>query len=425
MAGVKAVNSAGGKAKKRAAARVNFASGGVSAPEGFRASGVHCGFRKNTQKKDLGIIVSDVPCNAAAVFTRNKVFGAPIIVGREHLRNGRIQAIICNSGIANTCAPGGIQAARETCAMLADCLGLKEKDILVSSTGVIGEKLPMDLFHKGIPRVVKKLSYDGSESMARAIMTTDKVRKEASVSFMLGGKRCRIGAVAKGSGMINPNMATMLSFITTDAAISAPMLRAALRHDVTLSFNQISVDGDTSTNDTVAILANGLAGNEEIRSKGDDFEVFLAALNKVTVSLCRMLARDGEGATKLIECRVKGAPSDKIARAVSLSVVQSDLVKTAVFGEDANWGRILCAIGYTDADFDCSDISVHVASGEGRVNVCRASVAAAFDEARASEILSADEIILEVNLHAGQGAASAWGCDLSYGYVRINGSYRT
>jgi glutamate N-acetyltransferase/amino-acid N-acetyltransferase len=400
-------------------------TGGICAPAGYRAAGVHCGFRKKSTKRDLGLIVSDAPANAAAIYTRNKVKGAPIAVCIDHLKNGVAQAVIVNSGNANTCTPDGEAIARETCRLTADALGISESDVIVASTGVIGEKIDIELFRKGIPRVSKKLSYEGSDNIARAIMTTDRIEKQAAVTFKLGGKKVSIGGIAKGSGMINPNMATMLSFITTDAAINSKMLRSALKDDAADTFNQLSVDGDTSTNDTLAILANGLAGNPEIKTKGEDYTTFCAALRKVTVKLVRLLAKDGEGATKLLECAVKNAPSKQAARIVSKAVVQSDLVKTALFGEDANWGRTLCAIGYADAKFSADDISVVLASKKGRVKVCAASRGITFSEEKAAEILAEDEILITVDLNDGDGGATAYGCDLTYGYVRINGSYRT
>jgi glutamate N-acetyltransferase/amino-acid N-acetyltransferase len=405
--------------------KITFVEDGVCAPKGFRASGVHCGFRANQKKKDLGIIFSDVPCNAAAVFTQNKVKGAPIDVSREHIKNGKAQAIVVNSGNANTCAPNGLAIARETCKLTADALGIGETDVIVASTGVIGETPDVSLFRTGVPRAAKKLSYSGSDGIARAIMTTDRVPKQAAVSFTISGKKCVIGGIAKGSGMINPNMATLLCFITTDAAISKKMLRKAINLDVAETFNQISVDGDTSTNDTLAILANGLAGNAEIATENEDFETFCNALRKVTVTLCRGLAKDGEGATKLLECVVSGAPTKKIARLASSSVIGSDLVKSAAFGEDANWGRILCAVGYTEANFDCSNIDVHISSAAGTILVCKGSEAVKLDENKAAKILAMDEIKLTVNLHQGEAEAIAYGCDLTYGYVRINGRYRS
>ncbi|MDR2156862.1 MAG: bifunctional glutamate N-acetyltransferase/amino-acid acetyltransferase ArgJ [Clostridiales Family XIII bacterium] len=413
------------KGGKRRSGAIAKADGGICAPSGFRAAGVHCGFRKNTTKKDLALIVSDVICNAAAVYTRNKVQGAPIVVNREHLKDGRAGAIICNSGIANTCAPGGVEIARETCRLAAAEIGMDAQDIIVCSTGVIGEPLNIETFRRGIPRVAKKLSYDDSDGAARAIMTTDRMKKETAVSFVLDGKRCHIGGIAKGSGMINPNMATMLSFITTDVAISAEMLKYALGSDVVDTYNQISIDGDTSTNDTVAALANGLAGNPEIDEAGASFDLFCAALRFVTSELCRGIVKDGEGASKLLECVVKGAPTGRIARIVSSSVVRSSLVKTAMFGEDANWGRILCAVGYADADFECGRMDIFLSSEAGEVMVCHDSEAVRFDEELAKRILAKDEIRITVDLRDGLKEAVAYGCDLTYQYVRINGRYRT
>ncbi|MDR2487611.1 MAG: bifunctional glutamate N-acetyltransferase/amino-acid acetyltransferase ArgJ [Clostridiales Family XIII bacterium] len=406
---------------------VRPAEGGICAPKGYRASGVHCGFRKNTTKKDLCVIASDVMANAAAVFTRNKVQCAPIAVCRAHLRNGRAQAIIVNSGNANACAPGGEALARDTCALVAGELGLSPQDVLVASTGVIGQPIDFALFEKGVPRACRKLAGTavGSADAAKAIMTTDKVRKEQAVTCRIGGKQVTVGGIAKGSGMINPNMATMLCFLTTDAAISPKLLGKALRLDAEATFNQLNIDGDTSTNDTVAILANGLAGNAEITEEGEDFDRFCAALRRVTEPLVRMLAKDGEGATKLLEVTVTGAPTVEVARKVSASVVSSDLVKTAVFGEDANWGRVLCATGYADARFSAADIAVEIASKAGKVKVCEGSGAARFSEAKAAKILAEDEIAVRIDLHDGEAQATAWGCDLTYGYVRINGSYRT
>jgi glutamate N-acetyltransferase/amino-acid N-acetyltransferase len=400
-------------------------SGGICAPQGYRAAGVHCGFRKRSTKKDLGLIVSDVPAHAAAIYTQNKVKGAPITVCIDHLKNGIAQAIIVNSGNANTCAPDGEAIARETCRLAADALGIKKKDIIIASTGVIGEKIELELFEKGIPRLVKKLSYEGSDGAARAIMTTDRIEKQASFTFKLGGQKVSIGGIAKGSGMINPNMATMLSFITTDAAISPALLKSALTEVAATTYNQLSIDGDTSTNDTLAILANGLAGNPEITTKDDDYAVFITALQKVAVKLVRMLAKDGEGATKLLECVVKNAPSENTARIISKSVVQSDLVKTAIFGEDANWGRTLCAIGYADAKFHADNISVVLSSKQGKVKVCEKSRGIPFSEETAAAIFSEDEIRITVDLKDGESGATAYGCDLTHGYIRINGSYRT
>ena len=405
--------------------KIQVIEGGICAPQGYRAAGVHCGFRKNTQKKDLGIIVSDVMCNAAAVYTQNKVQGAPIQVNREHLKDGKAKAIICNSGNANTCAPGGVEISRETCRIVADYLDMKPTDVIVCSTGVIGEPIRIGTFKTGIPRVIKKLSYNDSDGMAKAIMTTDKVKKETAIEVIIHGKKCRIGGIAKGSGMINPNMATMLSFITSDVAISTEMLRIALDKDILETYNQISIDGDTSTNDSVVIIANGLAGNPEIDEIGEEFDLFCKALRVVTIELCREIAKDGEGATKLIECLVKSAPTRDIARTVSMSVIKSSLLKTAIFGEDANWGRVICAVGYADASFACDKIDILLSSNGDEIIVCNKSEAVMFDEDMAKKILENDEILVTVNLNDGEKFASAYGCDLTYGYVRINGRYRT
>ncbi|MDR2296416.1 MAG: bifunctional glutamate N-acetyltransferase/amino-acid acetyltransferase ArgJ [Clostridiales Family XIII bacterium] len=405
--------------------KIEYIKNGVCAPRGFRAAGAHCGFRRNIKKNDLSLIVSDAMCNAAAVFTQNKLKGAPVIVNKEHLKDGRAQAIICNSGNANTCAPGGLEIARETCRLTAAALGMDERDVVVCSTGVIGSPIYIETFEKGIPRVVKRLSYDGSEAAARGIMTTDKSIKEVAVSFTIDGKTCRMGAIAKGSGMINPNMATMLCFITTDVAIEAEVLQAVLNEDIKDSFNQISIDGDTSTNDTVAILANGLAGNKTIAGKGRDMDCFRAALHSLTTHLCHHIVKDGEGASKVLKCKVTGAPSREVARGVSLTVIQSDLVKTSVFGEDANWGRVLVAVGYSDRVFEVDNIDIALAAGRKRVTVCEHSVACSFDEAPAKEILSQDEVHILIDLNQGEESAIAYGCDMTLDYVRVNARYRT
>ncbi len=404
---------------------VKFTDGGVCAPAGFKAAGTACGIKGTKDKKDLALIVSDVMCSAAAVYTTNKVKGAPLKVTRDNIADGKAIAVICNSGNANTCAPNGENIARETCRITAENLGVKPGDIAVCSTGVIGQELYIKPFEEGIPELTDKLSYEGSAEAAEAIMTTDTVPKEVAVEFSLGGKICRIGGIAKGSGMINPNMATMLSFITTDVKISPEILDGALKETVKTSYNQICVDGDTSTNDMVVVLANGLAGNETIDEDGEALAAFKEALSKVTISLAKKLARDGEGATKLIECRVKGASSDKQARAVSKSVIASDLLKAAMFGADANWGRVLCAIGYAPGDFSTDDIDVEMSSAAGRVRVCQGSRHKEYSEEEASKILAEEEIIISVDMHQGSGSAVAWGCDLTYDYVKINGDYRS
>ncbi len=406
--------------------QMTYITGGVCAPKGFRAAGIHCGIRsKDSQKKDLALIVSDQICSAAAVYTTNKVKGAPLAITKEHLKDGRAKAVICNSGNANTCAPGGKELARKTCELTAAQIGAKEQDIIVCSTGVIGEPLSIEPFEKAMKPLVEQLSYDGGTMAAEAMMTTDTVSKECAVEFELNGVPCRLGAAAKGSGMIDPNMATMLSFITTDAAVSPEMLQKALSEDIKDSYNQLSVDGDTSTNDTVAILANGMAGNQEITEEGADFRCFTKALGLVTSVLVKKLARDGEGATKLIECQVKGAPDKKTARCLSKSVIRSDLLKAAMFGQDANWGRVLCALGYAEADFDASDIQVEMSSAKGSVKVCEGSALFPHSEAAAAEILSEEEIRITVDLNQGRESAAAWGCDLTYDYVKINGDYRS
>ncbi len=404
---------------------INFVEGGICAPKGFQAGGIHCGFRRNKLKKDLGIILSDVECNVAAVFTQNKIKGAPIEVTKKHIANGKARAIICNSGNANTCAPNGVTIAQETCILLAKELHIKPQDIMVSSTGVIGQPLTMEPFERGIPKLVKKLSYTGSDSAAHAIMTTDTLKKERAVSFVLGNKECHIGGIAKGSGMIHPNMATMLAFITTDVSITQPMLQKALSADVLDTFNQISVDGDTSTNDTVAVLANGMAGNQTIEAEGEAFDIFCKALRLITQDLARLIAKDGEGATKLLECVVSGAHNREVARKIAKSIITSSLLKSAMFGADANWGRILCAIGYTEGDFSMENIDVVLSSAKGNIEVCRGSAYYPFSEELSKKILKENEIKILVSMNQGSAQAAAWGCDLTYDYVRINGDYRT
>lgn len=404
---------------------IEFIDGGVCAPRGFKAAGVHCGIRKNKSKKDLSLILSDVLCSAAAVYTTNKVKGAPIVVTRKHLVDGQARAIICNSGNANTCAPNGIEIAEKTCELLAKEVGINAEDIIVSSTGVIGLPMALEPFEKGIPKLVKKLSYEGSDMAAHGIMTTDTVKKEFAVSTIIGNKVCRIGGIAKGSGMIHPNMATMLGYITTDVAISPAMLQKALSDDILDTFNQLSVDGDTSTNDTVAIMANGLAGNPIIEEEGADYQEFCKALNVVTTYLVRELARDGEGATKLLECIVSGAPDKNAARIISKSVITSSLFKSAMFGEDANWGRIICAMGYAETDFDANIVDIVISSSKGNIEVCKKSSQVEFNEEDAAAILKEKEIKILVSLNQGIEQARAFGCDLTYNYVKINGSYRS
>ena len=400
-------------------------AGGVCAAKGFTANGIHCGIRHNKTKKDLALIYSSVPATAAAVYTTNLVKGAPLTVTKRHLANGMAQAVICNSGNANTCNADGIEIAEKMSKMTADALSIDPTDIVVASTGVIGQPLPLEPIAAGIPSLAAGLSVDGSDAAAEGIMTTDTVKKEIAVEFEIGGKPCRIGGIAKGSGMIHPNMATMLVFITSDVAISADMLQKALSHDITNTFNMLSVDGDTSTNDMVTVLANGLAQNPIIDRDGEDFAAFCKALNTVTVYLCRTIAGDGEGATKLLECKVSGAADEETAKTVAKSVICSSLLKAAMFGADANWGRVLCAIGYSGAKVDVDKVGVCFRSNKGVIEVCKNGAGVAFSEEKAKEILLEHDIEILVTLDSGECAATAWGCDLTYDYVKINGDYRT
>ena len=401
--------------------------GGVCAAKGFKANGIHCGIRHNRTKRDLCMIVSDVPASAAAVYTQNLVKGAPIAVTKRNIENGIAQAVICNSGNANTCNADGELIARQMCGLVETATGISASDVVVCSTGVIGQPLNLEPITKGMDALVAGLDYtmDAGAAAAEAIMTTDTVKKEVAVEFTVGGKTCRMGGIAKGSGMIHPNLATMLVFITTDAAISAPMLQKALRTDVQSTFNMLSIDGDTSTNDTVAVLANGLAGNREITTEGEDFAAFMEALNAITVELSRMIVADGEGATKLLECVATGADTLAAARAAAKSVVCSSLLKSAMFGADANWGRVLCAIGYSGADVDITKIGVSFRSKAGTVEVCRDGAGVPFSEEIAKQVLLESEIEILLKLGDGPYGATAWGCDLTYDYVKINGDYRT
>ena len=400
-------------------------TGGVCAAKGFKASGVHCGFRHNRTKNDLSLIYSEKIGSAAAVYTTNAVKGAPIAVTKAHIADGKAQAMICNSGNANTCNANGVEIAEQTCELLANALKINKSDVIVASTGVIGKPLEIAPFEKGIPEAVKKLSENGNEEAAIGILTTDTVKKEVAVEFTIGGKVCRIGGMAKGSGMIHPNMATMLVFITTDTCISSEMLSKALKSDIAETFNMVSIDGDTSTNDMVSVIANGLAGNDEITCDGEDFEIFMKALNTVTIGLCRMIAGDGEGATKLLECSVYGGKDLATAKKVAKSVICSSLLKAAMFGADANWGRVLCAIGYSGADVNVNKIDVYFESVKGKINVCKKGASVDFSEEKAKEILLEKEIDIIVDLNDGEFNSKAWGCDLTYDYVKINGDYRT
>ena len=400
-------------------------TGGVCAARGFKANGVHCGIRKNHSKKDLALIVSDVPASAAAVYTTNLVKGAPLTVTKANIADGKAQAVICNSGNANTCNANGIEIAEGMCALVQQHTGVAASDVVVASTGVIGQPLDLTPIAAGMAELAEGLSCEGGINAAHAIMTTDTVPKETAVEFTLGGKTCCLGGIAKGSGMIHPNMATMLVFITTDCAISPAMLQKALSSDIATTFNMISIDGDTSTNDMVSVLANGLAGNDEIVAEGEDFDTFMKALNTVTVHLCRMIAGDGEGATKLLECKVTGAADVATAKTVAKSVICSSLLKAAMFGADANWGRVLCAIGYSGADVDVNRVDVAFRSDVGIVKVCKGGAGIPFSEEIAKAVLLRKEIEILVELNSGEAAATAWGCDLTYEYVKINGDYRT
>ena len=406
--------------------------GGVCAAKGFQANGLNCGLNPNREKNDLGLVVSDVICDTAAVYTSNKVKGAPITVTKANLEKSakKSKAVIVNSKNANTCNADGIEKAQKMCKLTADALtekgiAIKEEEVIVASTGVIGQILPIEPIANNMQTLVEGLSYEGNAKAANAIMTTDTVMKEYAVSFEVGGKPCVLGGMAKGSGMIHPNMATTLNFVTTDVAIDAELLQKALSEIVKITYNCLSVDGDTSTNDMLTVMANGLAGNAKIVSEDADYEVFKAALYEVLMNLTKMLAKDGEGATKLLECSCAGAPDLDTAIIVAKSVICSPLFKCAMFGEDANWGRVLCAIGYADAEFDIDKVDVDLASSKGSIAVCRNGAGVEFSEDEAKVVLSADEIFIQVDLHQGEAAAKAWGCDLTYDYVKINGDYRS
>ena len=398
--------------------------GGVCAAQGFTASGIHCAIRKNKSKRDLALIVSENVASAAAVYTTNLVKGAPLVVTKMHLADGKAQAVICNSGNANTCNANGIEVAQQMAALTADALNINNEDVVVASTGVIGQPLDITPIANGMPELVGALG-DNSADAAEGIMTTDTVMKEIAVSFEIDGVTCKIGGIAKGSGMIHPNMATMLVFITTDCAISPELLSKALSNDIQNTFNMVSVDGDTSTNDMVCVLANGKAGNTEITAEGEAFNTFMKALNTVTVHLCRMIAGDGEGATKLLECQVTGAADENTAKTVAKSIICSSLTKAAMFGADANWGRVLCAIGYSGANVDVNKVDVSFISSKGEIPVCKDGAGIEFSEEKAKEILLEKEIVISVGLNSGSASATAWGCDLTYEYVKINGDYRT
>ncbi|MGN0579820.1 MAG: bifunctional ornithine acetyltransferase/N-acetylglutamate synthase [Ruminococcus sp.] len=416
--------------KLREFENIKFTDGGVCAAKGFRANGIQCGLAHSgasvTKKKnDLALIVSDKECTAAAVYTTNKVKGAPIIVTKEHIRNGRARAVIVNSVNANTCNADGVEKAEMMCRLAAKELGIDENDVIVASTGVIGQILPIEPIAGGMKELAEGLTYDGNPRAVEAIMTTDTMPKEVAVQFEMGGKTCTMGGMLKGSGMIHPNMATTLTFITTDADISAELLQRALSDVVKVTLNRVSVDGDTSTNDMVCVLASGTAENIPVTKENADFEMFRNALYALMMNLARMMARDGEGATKLIECAVSGADTDKTAEIVAKSVITSSLFKAAMFGEDANWGRILCAVGYADAEFDINEVNVKIGSEKGFIDVCKNGAGVEFSEEKAKEILGEEVIEIVISIGNGGGKAVCWGCDLTYDYVKINGDYRS
>ena len=409
---------------------IKFVDGGVCAAKGFKANGIQCGLAHagahvTKKKNDLAVILADKECTAAAVYTTNKVKGAPILVTKEHLKNGKARAVIVNSVNANTCNADGVEKASKMCSLVSAELGIDENDVIVASTGVIGQVLPIEPIEKGMKSLCEGLSYEGNKAALEAIMTTDTQPKEVAVQFEIGGKTCTMGGMLKGSGMIHPNMATTLTFITTDADISAELLQRALSDIVKITLNRVSVDGDTSTNDMVCVMASGMAENAPLTKEDNDYEVFRNALYAVMMNLGRMMARDGEGATKLIECCCSGADSEKTAEIVAKSVITSSLFKAAMFGEDANWGRILCAIGYAQAEFDISKVDVSIGSSKGTIDVCKNGAGVDFSEETAKTILMEEEIQIYINLNAGNSTAVAWGCDLTYDYVKINGDYRS
>ena len=405
-----------------------YIDGGVCASQGFKASGVYAGIKESHIKKnDLALVVSDIMCNAAAVYTQNKVKGAPILVTKKNLAltGGKVKAVIANSKNANTCNADGEEKAEKMCHLTADALGIKPEEVIVASTGVIGQVLPIEPIEKAMPKLILGLCVCGNEDAATAIMTTDTVKKEVAVEFELGGKVCHLGGMAKGSGMIHPNMATTLNFITTDCAVSSEMLQKALSEVVKITYNCLSVDGDQSTNDMVALMANGMAGNAEINEANADFKTFKQALYIVMMNMTRMLAKDGEGASKLLECTVSGADDLDTAITVAKSVICSPLFKCAMFGSDANWGRILCAVGYAEAEFDINKVSVSLSSKSGEIHVCEKGSGIEFSEEVAKTVLLEDEITISISIGDGEYSATAWGCDLTYDYVKINGDYRS
>lgn len=399
--------------------------GGVTAAKGFLAGGVYCGIRKNKTKSDLAMIYSETPCSAAGAYTQNLVKGAPVVVTKKNLENGVAQAVICNSGNANTCNADGEEKAMQMCQIAGKALGIPAENVIVASTGVIGQILPIEPIASGVPELVKTLSPTGSDAAAEAIMTTDLAKKQVALKVTGAGVEFVIGGIAKGSGMIHPNMATMLGFLTTDAQIAPEVLAKALSLAVNDTFNMVSVDGDTSTNDMVSILASGKAESAKIEADGETFALFAQGLKEICTALARMIAKDGEGATKLLVCHVEGGKDEAASKAAAKSVICSSLVKAAMFGADANWGRVLCAIGYAGVPVDIMKVDLDFESKAGTIAVCRNGAGIEFDEDVAKKILVEDEININVMLHDGDAAATAYGCDLTYDYVKINGDYRS
>lgn len=397
--------------------------GGICASTGFKAGAIHCGIRRSGKKKDLAVIVSDCECNTAAVYTTNKVKASPLLVTMEHLSNGKAKAVIVNSGNANACAPDGMENAKREAAAAAGFLGVDIQEVIVASTGVIGQRMKVECIEENIG--IMKVEYNNSLAAAEAIMTTDTKVKTIAMEFEVGGKTCHLGGICKGSGMIHPNMGTMLAFLTSDCAISSDLLSKALKADVKKTFNRVTVDGDTSTNDMCVILANGMAGNTLIDSENEDFLTFCQVLHQINQELARKIAGDGEGAGRLMTCTVNGAKNEDMAETLAKSVCGSSLVKSAMFGSDANWGRVLCAMGYSGADFDTEGVTVEFASAKGSILVCEYGKGIDFDEDLAKVILSEEEVEINVTLKEGEGNVSCWGCDLTYDYVKINGDYRS
>jgi len=405
---------------------MKYIEGGVCAAAGFKASGIHVGVKtKNKDKKDLALIVADCECTAAAVYTKNIVKAAPLLITKEHLKNGKARVVFVNSGNANACAPFGEENADKMCSKVAAELGFDKTDVIVASTGVIGQTLPIDVIESGVTQLVSQLSYCASDDAASAIMTTDLIKKELAVEFIIDGKPVKLGGIAKGSGMIHPNMGTMLGFITTDCSISTEMIQKALISATNISFNRVSVDGDTSTNDMLTLMANGLAGNNEITDYGEAFDIFTSALNSVCIELAKLIATDGEGATHLITCNVGGAKSEEEAEIIAKSVISSTLVKAMIFGKDANIGRILCAMGYSGVDFDPQMVNIALKSTAGHVTVCENGTGIKFDEELALKILTEHDITIDISMNTGTAECTCWGCDITYDYIKINGDYRT